>query len=95
MKTLSVIVTALILVFGTVTFADDAIQGNTFSQSFNKAKKTLMRQIYHDHRTTFYCGCDFNSEKKVFHTNGYEPKKKWKRANRLEWEHIVTAGAFG
>lgn len=69
--------------------------GNTKFQSFNKAKKTLLKEVNYDHHITFYCGCPFTSEKKILNTNGYVPKKKWKRAYRLEWEHIVPAHAFG
>ena len=69
------------------------ITGNTKYQSFTKAKKFLLRKIYHDHRVTFYCGCEFTPDKNVSHSNGYAPKKAWKRAHRLEWEHIVPAHA--
>lgn len=44
---------------------------------------------------TFYCGCDFTPDNEISHSNGYIPKKTWKRAHRLEWEHIVPAHAFG
>lgn len=43
----------------------------------------------------FYCGSTFDLKKKVFHTNGYVPVKDNKRANRLEWEYVVPAHAFG
>jgi len=75
--------------------ATNPIPGNTSIQSFNKAKKILLRDVYRDHRQTFYAGSDFNDKKQVFHTNGYRPKKQGKRASRLEWEHIVPAHAFG
>ena len=84
---------ALILIIGGSAWKND--KGNTTLQSFNKAKKILLRQVYQDHHTTFYCQCPFTKDKKVIHSNGYVPKKKWKRAHRLEWEHIVPAHAFG
>ncbi len=34
--------------------------GNTTINSFNKAKKTLERSVYFDHRTTLYCGAKFD-----------------------------------
>lgn len=70
-------------------------KGNTTIQSFNKAKKILLRQVYADHRTTFYCQCPFTAKKEILSSNNYKPKKKWKRAHRLEWEHVVPAHAFG
>jgi len=73
----------------------DSIQGNTAIQSFNKAKKTLQRQVYHDHRITFYCGCKFTADKQISDRNGYVPKKDNNRAKRVEWEHVVPAHTFG
>lgn len=69
--------------------------GNIWNDSFNKAKKTLERQIYFDHRVTFYCGCPFDAEKKVLSCDKYTPKKDGKRARRVEWEHVVPAAHFG
>ena len=39
--------------------------GNTTNDSFSKAKKQLLNQVYYDHRETFYCGCPFTMKKKV------------------------------
>ena len=69
---------------------------NTHVQSFIKSKKILLEKVYFDHRTTFYCGSSFTNKKRVVHDGGYSPKKpSWKRAYRLEWEHVVPAHAFG
>lgn len=70
-------------------------KGNTTLKSFSKAKKILLKQVYRDRDTTFYSQCQFTKDKKIIHSSGYVPKKKWKRAHRLEWEHIVPAHAFG
>jgi len=70
-------------------------KGNSTIQSFNKAKKILQRQIYPDHRITFYCGCPFNSEKQILSCDQYTPRKPGKRSKRVEWEHVVPAHAFG
>jgi deoxyribonuclease-1 len=70
-------------------------EGNTRIQSFNKAKKLMLKKVYYDHRTTIYCGCTFSSKKKITRRNGYVPIRDNKRANRLEWEHVVPAHAFG
>ena len=85
---------ALILLFTDPAYTANA-DGNTTIQSFSKAKKILLRQVYRDHKTTFYCDCPFNSKKKILPSDNYTPKKEGKRAHRLEWEHIVPAHAFG
>jgi deoxyribonuclease-1 len=69
--------------------------GNTWNDSFNKAKKVLERQVYSDHRITFYCGCPFDADKKVRPCDNYTPKKDGVRARRIEWEHVVPAAHFG
>ena len=84
---------ALIVIIGGSAWTDN--NGNTKFQSFNKAKKILLKQIYQDHRTTFYCHVPFTKDKEILSSSKYTPKKKWKRAHRLEWEHIVPAHAFG
>jgi len=95
MKRLSLLIIAITFYLNGAGVANIQIQGNTINPSFNKSKKILLGQVYYDHYTTFYCGCEFSSKRQVFHTNGYEPKKQWKRAYRLEWEHVVPAHAFG
>ena len=81
----------LLTILPTMAFSN----GNIKFKSFSKTKKILLEQIYRDHPVTFYCGCKFTPSKKIIHTNGYIPKKQGKRANRLEWEHVVPAHAFG
>lgn len=39
--------------------------GNEWNDSFSKAKKTLERQVYYDHRITLYCGAAFDEKKNV------------------------------
>lgn len=70
-------------------------KGNTTIQSFNKSKKTLLNEVYYDHRETFYCGCPFTMKKKVIPSEKYTPRRINKRSKRIEWEHIVPAHAFG
>jgi len=74
---------------------------NTFNNSFTKSKKYLESSVYNTStnaltRKTFYCGCDYSTEKVVdswdcgFKNNGkYESRSK-----KIEWEHIVPAHAF-
>jgi deoxyribonuclease I len=94
MKKLASIILSLALVFLFTGPGFPADRGNTTNQSFSKAKKILLRQVYKDHRTTFYCGCPFNDKKQRLPCDNYTPKRDNKRAHRLEWEHIVPAHAL-
>lgn len=71
-----------------------AIPGNTTIQSFNKAKR-LLGQVYAGHEEEHYCGCRFSATTVNIESCGYQPKKSLTRAQRLEWDHIVPAEAFG
>lgn len=69
------------------------------ASSFNSAK-TSLKKIYSDQDTSFYCGCEmsYNEKKKLipeFKNCGFEYRKNEKRANRIEWEHVLTAWDFG
>ncbi len=72
-------------------------EGNTSLESFNKAKRLLLEMYAGAEQfTTFYCGSRFDEEKKVSHDDsGFTFKSDEKRANRLEWEHVVPAHSFG
>jgi deoxyribonuclease-1 len=65
--------------------------GNTTISSFSKAKKTLERSVYFDHRTTLYCGAKFDAKKNIILPSGFESEKHVKRSKRVEWEHAVPA----
>ena len=67
---------------------------NTQITSFSKSKK-LLRKLYKDNPVTLYCGCSYKGKKPNLSSCGYIPKKNKKRANRIEWEHVVPAHAFG
>lgn len=69
--------------------------GNQANDSFNKAKKVLQHQVYHDHRITFYCGALFDQQKNITLPVGFTTQKHQKRAKKVEWEHIVPAENFG
>ncbi|SVC30834.1 uncharacterized protein METZ01_LOCUS283688, partial [marine metagenome] len=60
----------------------------------SKSKKLLLK-VYKDNPFTLYCGCTFKGKKPNLSSCGYIPKKDKKRANRIEWEHVVPAHAFG
>ena len=67
---------------------------NTTITSFSKSKKHLAK-VYKDNPITLYCGCSFKRKTPEFSSCGYIPKKDNKRANRIEWEHVVPAYVFG
>lgn len=66
--------------------------GNTTSDSFARAKK-MLRQVYEDHRVTLYCGAQYDAQGNVTLPEGIVIPIK--RANRVEWEHVVPAENFG
>lgn len=58
-------------------------------KNFSEAKLAA-KIIYADHRSTFYCGCTFDEQGQIdLKSCGYQIQQDIKRANRLEWEHIV------
>lgn len=85
------LVTFVLLFISTVSFAG----GNETIQSFNKAKKTLEKKVYFDHRETLYCSAKFDNEKNVIPPLGFTTTNHKKRAKRIEWEHVVPAENFG
>ncbi len=81
-------------IFCLVFLASYAYSQNTQITSFSKSKKLLLK-VYKDNPVTLYCGCSFKGKKPDLSSCGYIPKKDRKRANRIEWEHVVPAHAFG
>ena len=69
--------------------------GNTTNDSFNKAKRYLEKDVYYDHRVTFYCQAEFDAKKNVTLPDGFMTEKHKNRAKRVEWEHVVAAENFG
>ena len=70
-------------------------QDGFYLTSFRKAKRYLM-QVYTNQKKTFYCACNFTSDKQIDHAScGVQTRKNTKRSRRLEWEHIVPAHRFG
>ena len=76
-------------------FGNAAYAANESNQSFNKAKKMLEREVYHDHRETLYCAATFDAQKNIITPDGFSTFKHVKRAKKLEWEHVVPAENFG
>ena len=71
------------------------IEGNTVNDSFSKAKRMLEREVYADHRVTLYCRAPFDEKKHITLPEGFTTPKHEKRADRVEWEHVVPAENFG
>lgn len=66
------------------------------ANSFGKAKDMLYDTIYRGHRTTFYCGCDYNSGRQVeLGSCGLDNYSGSTRAQRVEAEHVFPASQFG
>ena len=68
--------------------------------------KSMAEDIYKDHKTTFYCSCDFTRKGRTLKISpsrcGYVPRNAFtragkvnSRAERVEWEHVVPAYDFG
>ena len=85
----------LTLSLALITLSFTAIAANTTITSFNKAKKTLEKEVYFDHRETLYCSAGFDEKKHVIPPNGFETTKYLKRSKKIEWEHAVPAENFG
>lgn len=101
----------LIVLTVIIGFANDiTVNGNIKITSFSKAKKLLTKVVYTNKelRSTIYAQCNYEP-KKIKKSNGrysnklvidkqscgYTPKSKSKRANYVEYEHVVPAHAFG
>lgn len=88
---MKIIITLLII----ISIVKPVLASNQEIQSFSKAKKTLEKQVYNNHRTTLYCGAIFDAKKQVIPPQGFTTTKYVKRAKRIEWEHVVPAENFG
>ncbi|WP_339388630.1 endonuclease [Vibrio caribbeanicus] len=69
---------------------------------FSQAKVIAKNDVYFDktQKGTLYCGCPFEFKGRSggvidLESCGYKVRKNTKRAQRLEWEHIVPASNFG
>ena len=71
-----------------------SFEGNQKIENYYVSKK-ILRDIFQNNQYTFYCNCKYEYKKPIFKTCDYKPYKNFKRANRIEWEHIVPASRFG
>lgn len=64
--------------------------------SFSTAKDRLYTRIYRGHRTTFYCGCAYDADRRTdLDGCGLADYEGQTRADRVEAEHIFPASQFG
>ncbi|MBU1229730.1 MAG: endonuclease [Proteobacteria bacterium] len=70
-------------------------RGNTREDSFQGAKRTLERLVYHDHRITLYCQAPYGEDGAVRLPEGFRASRHQARTKRIEWEHVVPAENFG
>lgn len=84
------IIFILVVIFACQVVSADA------PDSFSKAKRILLGEIYPENRITFYCDCRFDEEGFINSgTCGYEPRKHVYNDGRINWEHVVPASVFG
>ncbi len=73
-------------------------QAGAAPENFRQAKKAAA-ELYRDHPVSFYCGCDIRYQGKQlvpdFARCGYTVRKQVRRAERIEWEHVVPAWVMG
>jgi len=69
--------------------------GNTREDSFQDAKRALLKQVYLDHRVTLYCQAAYDEKGFVVLPPGFTTPKHQARTSRIEWEHVVPAENFG
>ncbi|MGE4264537.1 MAG: endonuclease I family protein [Desulfovibrio sp.] len=70
-------------------------RGNTREDSFQDAKRALLKQVYQDHRITLYCQAAYDEKGFVVLPPGFTTPKHQARTSRIEWEHVVPAENFG
>ena len=70
---------------------------NTQIDSFSKAKRLLMQNVYNatEMRKTVYCDAKFDEKKQVILPQGFNDSLYTSRSNRIEFEHVVPAENFG
>lgn len=68
---------------------------NTAPGSFSKAKR-IAKTLFNDVPVTLYCGCSYDSKNRVnLASCNMQSASAIKRANRIEWEHMMPAENFG
>lgn len=55
----------------------------------------MEEHVIYDRRVTLYCQAPFDSKKFILLPKGFVASSHLKRAERVEWEHVVPAENFG
>ena len=63
-------------------------------KNFSEAK-FILQTLHEFNKRTFYCNCLFEKKSPIFDSCGYKVFKNFKRASKIEWEHVVPASRFG
>lgn len=86
------------------------LYSSLFGMSLGTSKKKLLKEVYYDHKITFYCKSPYIlktvkgkekaiiiQDKTIYTPRNFYTKKGNinKRSKRIEWEHIVPAENFG
>ena len=86
-KLISFVILAHLVLFSTILLAGHP-------QNFQEAKKQA-QIIWSANPVTIYCGCRYDNHLNVEHQScGYDPKD-CKRANKVEWGHLILASWLG
>lgn len=65
-------------------------------ESYASVKRALYAEVFADDRTTLYCGCPFDADRRLdLKACGYESLRGGKRSKRVEVEHVVPASWIG
>ncbi len=85
-----------LLLVGSLAASPTQISGNTTLDNFSQAKKLLNSKVFNTpaSKVTLYCGATYNRNK-IDIPQGFDTSQHTKRAERLEWEHVVPAENFG
>ncbi|WP_459614561.1 endonuclease [Bordetella sp. 2513F-2] len=63
-------------------------------RTYAQAKRVLPR-VYQGLEEDFYCGCPYRGKRVDLQACGYHARKQPRRAERIEWEHVVPAWTLG
>ncbi len=81
------------------TIEPELFSAKSEKYSFSRSKRILATKIYRLYQKTFYAGCNYEIKGKrlvpIHSSCGFHYRKNPKRADRIEWEHIVPAWYFG
>jgi deoxyribonuclease-1 len=101
MKVSASAVALILCIFAAFSFAKVNPEAAPKHYNYRDAGKQMKRIYYGDLQRTLYCDCRYIDKKTVdFSSCNYKPRenekrKSFKRAQRIEWEHIVTAHNMG